>query len=194
MIGGVVAFIALFLLSGGVANVVGSGQAHTEKTAVSTLRTLHWAQDRFRSGGFADADGDGVAEFGTLEQLAGRAPLPDGTMIPASLLQYPGSEIQGDLLMAHGFCFRLELPEDVEGRERRFVAWSWPRTSAAGHKAFCINHDEDILESTNEAGYVGCDAGPPVGSCPSAAEVDAGAPGWKRWRGKTSQRPIGARE
>ena len=146
MIAGIAAFIGLFLAAGGVGNVVGSGQAHTEKVAVSTLRTLHWAQDRFRSGGFADGDGDGVAEFGTVEQLAGRAPLPDGSMIPASLLQYPGSEIRDGMLLAHGFCFRLELPRDVDGAERRFVAWSWPRTAAAGPQACSSTHHEANLQ------------------------------------------------
>jgi len=192
LIAAVAVFVALFFLSGGVANVVGSGMAHTEKTAVSTLRTIHWAQGHFQAGAFVDADGDGVGEFGSLAWLAARAPLPGGAALPAPLLQVPGSGFVGDVLQAQGYCFRTELPDDADGRERRFVAWAWPRLRAAGAKAFCIDQREDILERAEGHGWIGCENGPPPGACPTAEAVDAGVPGWGRWRGKTSRKVVGA--
>lgn len=185
---------AVFLVRTGVANVIGSGQAFAEKTAASTLRTLHWAQGNLRRGAYVDEDRDGVGEFGSMEQLAAIAPLPSGELLPAALVPTAGTRIHDGILETGGYCYRYDLPAGADARERRFVAYGWPMVAAAGHKAYCINQDEDILESQNAEGWVGCDNGPPPGSCPVAAE--AGAPGsgaaWVRWRGKTSQLRVGA--
>ncbi|WP_373047100.1 hypothetical protein [Vulgatibacter sp.] len=181
-----------FLASTGVSNVVGSGQAFAEKTAVSTLRTLHWAQGNLRRGAFIDTDRDGIAEFGTMEQLAATAPLPSGQVVPATLVPLAGNTIEGGILEAHGYCFRYDLPEGADGRERRFVAYAWPRLAAAGNKVFCIDQDEDILQSGNEAGWIGCEQGPPPGTCPEAEEADRPGATWVRWKGKRSQLKVGA--
>jgi len=181
----------VFMARRGVANVVGSGQTFTEKSAVSTLRTLHWAQGDFRRAAFVDEDGDGIGEFGTVAQLTATAPLPSGGKAPVPLIQIPGAEVRDGVLVANGYCFRTELPADPDGRERRFAAAAWPLLPSAGKKAFCLNQDEEIFESANEQGWFGCEKGPPPGACPTAAMVDAGGSGWTRWRGKTSTRPVG---
>lgn len=180
---------AAFLSRYGVANVIGSGMAFTEKSAVSTLRTLHWAQGDFRKGAFVDADGDGHGEFGTLEQLAAVEPLPSGRLLPASLVPTAGTRLANGVLAAGGYCFRVELPEGADARERRFTAMAWPMTRAAGQKIFCLDQNEEIFESPNPAGWTGCDAPPPPGVCPDPAEAEAA--GWARWRGKTRRNPVG---
>lgn len=185
---------AFFLMQVGVANVVGSGQAHTEKTAVSTLRTLHWAQSLFHKGVFVDADADGVGEFGTMEQLAGMEPLANGEPVPAALVPLAGTRIEGGVLQAGGYCFRYELPQETDERERHFIAIAWPHSSAVGSRTYCISENEDILEETQTGLYIGCESGPPIGTCPSADEVDSGAVSWKRWRNKTRQLKAGADE
>lgn len=181
-----------FLWRVGVSNVVGSGQAHTEKTAVSTLRTLHWAQGLFQKEAFVDADGNGVGEFGTMEQLAALAPADDGQPIPAALVPVAGTRIEGGVLQAGGYCFRYELPTGTHERERHFVAVAWPQTSAAGSRHYCIDENEDILEHTGDETFFGCESGPPPGLCPLIEDVDGGAVAWKRWRGKTRQSTVGA--
>lgn len=181
-----------FLWKVGVANVVGSGQAHTEKTAVSTLRTLHWAQGLFRKDAFEDSDANGEGEFGTMEQLAGLVPLADGSPLPAALVPIAGTRIEGGVLEAGGYCFRYELPDGSSERERHFVAVAWPQGPAAGSRAYCINQDEDILESLEQGAFFGCASGPPLGLCPSVADVDEGKVPWKRWRNKTRQLKVGA--
>lgn len=185
LIGLAVVVIAWFLVRIGVENVVGSGQAHTEKTAVSTLRTLHWAQGLFRQGGYLDTDGDRIGEFGTLSQLSLREKVAG---LEVSLVPEAGTRIEGELLQALGFCFRLDLPQGADARERNFVAYAWPSVPGAGHKVFCLDQDENILQSGAE-GWVGCDKGPPVGACPSPDALPAG---WSRWKNKTSVNPVGA--
>lgn len=181
----VIAVVAVtFMVRAGVANVVGSGQAQTGRSAVSTLRTVHWAQGIFRQSAYVDVDGNGVGEFGTLAQLAGEADLPGGGRVPSSLLLRPGATIVGELLEAGGYCFRADLPEDTHGRERSFVAWAWPQAEPAGTRAYCLDQDEQIFEAP-AGDFVGCDSGPPATSCPPDES-------WTRWRNKTSTRSVGA--
>lgn len=186
----VIACGAIFLARVGVPNVVGSGQAFAEKTAVSTLRTLHWAQGLFRQGNYVDVDANGVAEFGELGQLGGRDPLPNGETLSNSLLPEAGTRVVDDVLQSGGYCFRYDLPDGPHARERRFVAYGWPSRLEAGRKLFCIDQDEQIWESTNPEGIAGCDGGPPRDLCP---EGDAAPDGWVRWRNKTNKLSVGAK-
>ncbi|AKU92816.1 hypothetical protein [Vulgatibacter incomptus] len=192
-IGGLIALVtvagAVFIVKYGAENVIGSGQAFVEKTAVSTLRTLHWAQGLFRERAWLDQDGNGVAEFGTMGQLAGRDRLPSGEVLPNSLVPSAGTRVTGEILEAGGYCFRYDLPDSTHDRERRFIAYAWPRLLDAGRKIYCIDQDEQIYETKNPEGIFGCDGpGPAVGSCPTG---DPPA-GWIRWKNKTNKLSVGA--
>ena len=109
-------------------------------------------------------------------------------ILPAALVPMAGTQIENGILMAGGYCYRFELPDGAEARERRFHAIAWPMAAAAGHKIFCVNQDEDILESPNPENFVGCDRAPPPGTCPAP---DTAGSSWTRWRGKTSQLRVG---
>lgn len=184
-----IACAAIFMARVGAPNVISSGKAYAEKTAVSTLRTLHWAQGLFRQGKYVDVDRNGVSEFGELGQLAGRDPLPSGDRITNSLLPEAGARVGENVLEAGGYCFRYDLPEGAHARERRFVAYGWPRRLEAGQKIFCIDQDEQIWESANPEGFAGCEGGPPRGICPEGDAAD----GWVRWRNKTNKLSVGAK-
>lgn len=201
-----VAGLSVFMVRAGLGNIVGSGQAYLDKAAVSTLWSMHWAQRLFREGAFADRDGDGVGEFASLGQLAAQRPLPSGAPLEAPLLSLEGSPRvgPGERLEASGSCFLAYLPEDPDGAERRFVIYAWPaRGEGGGSKVFCIDQDEDILEADASArGYFGCDRPPPREAClgpedatgaPPVDGVKGDGASWKRWKGKTSRKAIGAR-
>lgn len=205
---GLLALLSAYMVRVGIGNIVGSGRAHLDKAAVSTLWSIHWAQRHFREGGHADRDGDGVGEFGTLGQLAASRPLPSGAVLPAPLLSLEGSprvSAAGDAFEAAGTCFLAYLPGDPDGAERRFVVYAWPTRGdgTAGAKVFCIDQDEDILEADAAArGYFGCDHPPPPDAClgpedetdaPPTDGVKGDGAAWRRWKGKTSRKPIGAR-
>lgn len=176
--------MGFFILRFGATNLVGSGQAYAEKTAVATLRTLHWAQGIFRNATWIDEDGNGVGEFGTMEQLAGIEAVPSGETIPSPLIPPAATSVEGGVLEAGGYCFRFDLPEGAHARERRFVAWGWPKAEGAGTKAFCLDQDEQIFEGA--AGeWIGCAAGPEPLPCPPSDD-------FVRWKGKTNKRPVGA--
>lgn len=203
----ILAGFAVYMVHVGIGNIVGSGQAYLDKAAVSTLWSMHWAQRLFREGTYADRDGDGIGEFATLGQLAAVSPLPSGAPLPASLLSLEGSPRVTDdglRLEASGTCYRGYLPDDANGAERRFVIYAWPaRRDGGGSKVFCIDQDEDILEAdASVGGYFGCDSPPPRDAClgpedetgaPPTDGVKADGAPWKRWKGKTSRKAIGAR-
>lgn len=180
----VVSGMGAFMVRVGLGNLVGSGQVQAEKSAVATLRSLHWAQGIFRRKPYLDVDENGEGEFGTLRQLAAVDPLPSGQTIPSPLTRGAGSELEGEVMMTGGFCFRIDLPDGTYERERRFVAWAWPMVEGIGTRRYCIDQDEQIWEAPAE-GHVGCEAGPPPSACPPDES-------FVRWRGKTNLRPVGA--
>jgi hypothetical protein len=186
-----VAGLSLLLARYGIPNLVGSGQAFAGEHAVSLLRTVHWAQGLYREQRYTDADRDGVGEFGTLAQLAGVAPADAGSPIPAALVQIPEAEVlPSGVLSAMGYCFRVDLPDGADPRERRFSALAWPAAQGVvGPQLYCVDQDEQLLEREARA-FVGCDRGPPAGFCPDAAHLPEG---WARWRNKTSVKPVGAK-
>lgn len=187
VIAGVSVIVALgaFVAGIGAKNLVGSGQVQAEKSAVASLRALHWAQGIFRRNAYVDVDGNGEGEFGTLRQLAALDPLPSGDRLATPLAQFPPVTPDAQVFEKGGYCFRLDLPEGSHARERRFVAWAWPALEGIGTRRYCIDQDEQIWEA--QAGsFVGCQSGPAPSSCPPDET-------FVRWRGKTNVRPVGAR-
>lgn len=180
----IVLSLGTYMALQGVENLVGSGQVQAEKAAVATLRSLHWAQGIFRRNAYLDVDENGEGEFGTLGQLAAKEPLPSGNTIPSPLTSMAGATLEDEILAAGAYCFRMDLPEGTYERERRFVAWGWPRAEGLGTRLYCLDQDEQIWEAPAGA-HLGCSAGPPPAACPPDES-------FVRWRGKTNLRPVGA--
>ncbi len=70
------------------------GGHHNESAAIATLRNIHSAQGEFRAMAFVDEDGDGVGEFGTLQELSA-AVAPRGWEAPADaeVIESTSSEV-----------------------------------------------------------------------------------------------------
>jgi len=187
VLGAVLAVLVLsaFVVGIGVKNLVGSGQVAAEKSAVASLRALHWAQGIFRRKAHVDEDANGEGEFGTFRQLAALDPLPSGQKLATPLAQFTPVRPDGDVFERNGYCFRVDLPEGAWKRERYFVAWAWPAAEGIATRIYCIDQDEQIWEAKAGA-FVGCESGPPPASCPPDAS-------YARWRGKRNVRPVGAR-
>lgn len=180
--------IGLFMWKLGMANVVGSGENAAERRAVVNLRTMHWAEGRFRANGFVDADRDGIGEFGTLGQLGAESPIDGGALVPAKLLPMATAirwEPGGISMELQGFCYRVDLPATPDEAERGFSAWAWP-SHGSGGRAFCVDQDETVLQTVAPHGWMGCGRGPPTeGACSEAA-------GLVRWKNKRSVNRVGA--
>lgn len=70
----VVAIIAI-IVTIAIPNLIRSRMSSNEAAAVGGLRTISTAQAGFKTAAFADADGNGEGDYGTLTQLAN----PDGS-------------------------------------------------------------------------------------------------------------------
>ncbi len=200
--------VAAFTVRVAGPNVVGSGQKATEKAAIWTLRNLIWAQDllirhRGRAGVFAELAGTrGVDGRPPLEAPLVREPF-------AALQRGPHGEVAA--LSGYHYAVFVEAAGGAPATDgagtpapaaRRWVAYAWPsRRGVSGLAAFCIDQDENILETANDApgqGYDGLARVPAWDAClaatgeglPDGLEPGTGRDGgaWARWRGRQTKR------
>ncbi len=191
--------LTLFTLRIAAPNIIIAGQKAAERTAVSTLRTVLWAEDemvrrRRRAGLFAE--------------LSGARPVEPP--LPAELLRETFARFEagahGPIVQFAGYHFQIYvLTSDgavtdggqVPPGALEWVAYAWPvRRGHTGFAAFCINRHEDILETANDQGYSGPARAPAFDAClaadrPADRLVDGtGGDGaaWSRWRGKRTRR------
>lgn len=203
-VGAPLALLTVFTLQAAAPNIVIAGQKAAERTAVSTLRTLLWAQDTF------------VSTYGRaalIAELSGARPVQPP--LEAELLRAPFRTLvdtpQGAAADVSGYRFAVfvRTPGGVitEGGEVPpgavdWIAYAWPsKQGATGFAAFCVNRFEDILETTNDQGYSGSARAPAWNACvvdPAAPELrlteGEGGDGhaWRRWRGKQTRRAKAA--
>ncbi len=74
------------------------------------------AEERFKLQVSADADMDGLGEYGTIGEL----------MRSGLLAQLGPHEIREGVLVHNGYLFKVFLPEDPGEAEERFAAYAWP--------------------------------------------------------------------
>jgi hypothetical protein len=203
------AFAVAFTVRVAGPNVVGSGQKVAEKTAVWTLRNLIWAQDllvRHRG------------RVGVFGELAGTRGVGGQPPLEAPLVREPFAALQagphGQVADFSGYEYAIWVeaaggPPATDGSgtpapaARRWVAYAWPtRRGPSGLAAFCIDQDENILETHNDApgqGYDGLTKVPAWDACLTAAgdglpanglEPGTGRDGgaWQRWQGRPTKR------
>ena len=170
----------------GIANIVSAGQRASARIAVSTLRTILWAQDHCQRS---------LGRACRLQELNGEE-RPEGLPGVPLRLEFRGvieaTEAQ-ETVQIGSYRYRVyHPPAGAEGIERRrWIAYAWP-IRERGRPLYCINEREVILEGENQPPYD--EAGPAKGACRNAEgtpQLDGpgqdGRP-WRRWRGKSSRR------
>ncbi|MGA1607438.1 MAG: hypothetical protein ACO4CT_10660 [Planctomycetota bacterium] len=199
-----VAVLAL-LASMAVPNYLGSRVASNEAAVVETLRSLAGAQARFRQAAHIDRDLDGVGEYGTLGELAGRRPLPGPSeptgdhLIPAALGDTgPEGRVQID---SYWFAIHLAdaeghgTPDGPENRERmdpvyaerHWTCIAWPvEHGVTGEHTFFVNEQGELRKNRTER-YSGTNRIPPAG----AALVGARGP-HQITRGRLATNELGS--
>ncbi|MCA9540721.1 MAG: hypothetical protein KC620_17600, partial [Myxococcales bacterium] len=188
LVGASMALLVAFTLRFAAPNIIIAGQKSAERTAVSELRTLLWAEDQM----VARAD-----RAGGLGELA-----------TAGLLRTPFAHIEAGTAAVGGFRYAVFVlgpdgpvtdgdPAPPAGAHD-WIAYAWPdQRGRSGGFAFCINRFEDILQTENaDARYDGRDKRPAWNACVTAADPHArqgegtGGDGaqWARWRGRETRR------
>ncbi|MGH7149634.1 MAG: hypothetical protein ACREIU_02990, partial [Planctomycetota bacterium] len=136
-------------LSGRVA-AQSEGLRASEEKALAALLAMREAQEEFRARGIHDRDGDGLAEYGTLPELAAASLLPKG-------LALAGGTGEAE---ASGYLFRADLPPAANLAERLWAGYAWPREyGATGVNAFWIRPKGPPRRQVN-ASYAGPGKGP----------------------------------
>lgn len=148
---------------GGIVAGVSEGLVMTRRAlrdvtpVVDTLRNVILpAEMRFQSARHIDQDGDGIGEFGLLDELAGLR--PTGRVAVGTVSLVPRDLIEG----RHGHQFFVYLPSAsgstvaepdkkdearpadavaAKAQARRFVAYAWPNDESAGDQVFAITQE-----------------------------------------------------
>ncbi|MBI5850431.1 MAG: DUF2950 family protein [Planctomycetes bacterium] len=177
----VVAIIAI-VASIAVPNLMSSSANANEAATISALRTLSTSQFRFKTSSHVDVDGNGAAEYGSLPELAGLA-APRGQtepLSPAFVSASLGTIDANGIVLRHGYCFRLHLPDaggtglvaipgnlasvDPRRAETSWTIVAWPASHGlSGRTCFFVNEQGEILKSLT-ARYSGLASIPPAGA------------------------------
>lgn len=196
--------LAAFTARTAAPNVVIAGQKATERMAVASLRTLVWAQDKF-----IELHG----RAGLIGELSGAQGVDGGPPVPVPLLRPPFRALKptpvGQAAAFQGYLFSVHVGEATDGRgpvpagARPWVACAWPiERGVSAAAAFCVNQDEDIVQTANDAaeqGYDGWRRPVTPGAWKTGAHGDRLRPGtgadggaWTWWRGKQTRRSKAA--
>lgn len=209
IVGSSVALLIAFTLEFAAPNIVIAGQKAAGRQAVSTMRTVLWAQDQLiKTKGRA----------GLIGELSGAAGFDGGPPLSPPLLRPPFRTLaqtpRGQVADVGGYIFAMwvltpsgpvtdtEPRPTIDAGHIDWLLYAWPsRPGETGYRSFCINRFEDIMEL--EAGgpsYAGLEQTPDWDACVTGADPagrladgvgrDGGT--WKRWRGKQSRRSKAA--
>jgi len=189
-----------FVLGDALSGIIEARGRDSSARAVSILRELLFAEDAMRRYAFIDPDGDGIGSAGRLGELTGVQGARGGRPLavpPLAPRLAPGADTRSGPAHEHGgYYFIICLPGpggswatsptdpvDDEAAERRFVAYAWPTSTDAPHKAaYFMDEHERILESANEAGSTLRLAGPAL--APACDDALVHPEHWQPWRGK----------
>ncbi len=187
-----------------VPNLVSSRAVANERAVVATLRTISTAQTQCQARAVLDVDHDGRGEALGLAELAGMAPLRDGSaaLTPTALATSLGTLDAAGYAGAKGYMIALYVP-DAAGdgvlattanaaaidTDQAEIAWScvaWPRARGrSGTSTFYINQTGEILVA-KDANYNG------TTSIPAAGAAMTGVPATNISSGQLAADSLGA--
>jgi hypothetical protein len=196
--------IGLYMSLYGVANIVGSGQKFSARMAVSTLRTLLWAEDqciRYKK------------QACTFEELNHSVPVKGlETSVLCLGFNHLLSTPKGVKVGQAGQYYYAIYPQ-TEWKDAGWIGYAWPATDPT-LATFCIHHREEVLEQSHRGGYVGLTQRPHASACfgdlhlhpdppltsemkaaisqgkkpPPPVHIGGDQTQWQRWRGKRTRR------
>ena len=197
--------IAVYMAYFGVANIVGSGRKHSARMAVSTLRTLHWAERQCIPK---------LSRLCTIGELKGDV---KNDKFSTPLLRHDFKRvIDPESQKEYGRLGQYYILIGQPKNQDKWLAYTWPVTDPT-LQAFCIDQDEEIMElpisKDTGAHYVGLAQAPSIRAClgslhknpnppQTEAQMEALAQGkkppphthlgedqkiWQRWRGKRTR-------
>ena len=147
--------IALYMSYYGVANIVGSGQKFSARMAVSTLRTLLWAEDQcihYKK------------QACLFEELNHSQPVKG---LKTSLLRLEFNRLattSDGVKVGQAGQYYYALYPQKQWQDAGWIGYAWPANDPT-LATFCIHHREEVLEQSHRGGYVGLSQRPPAYAC-----------------------------
>jgi prepilin-type N-terminal cleavage/methylation domain-containing protein len=166
-----------------IPNLLSARLSSNETSAIGTLRTLLAAQAAFQKTTAADANGNGVGEYGTFGELSGAVGVRGGGFLRPPVLSTAFREVNARGEVArHGYQFALYLPDATgEGlaempgggpdtgihpdlAETTWCCYAWPTNhGSSGSRTFYVSQAGDLV-FTEAAAYSGPGASPGSGA------------------------------
>lgn len=177
------ALSGVYMVTYGVANIVGSGRYKSARTAVSTLRTMHWAERQCVKLAGRPCT---LEELNGSKEVAGKRQLllrsgfkalsdtPHGQVASVGLYHYALYPV------ASASATSAQPAEPTKTyKAPRWVIYAWPRTDST-IQSFCIDEYEEILElpvsPTSGSLYLGLERAPTPGACLGTLHRDPNPP------------------
>jgi prepilin-type N-terminal cleavage/methylation domain-containing protein len=178
----VVAIIAV-IASIVVPNLLSARLSSNETSAIATLRTLIAAQAAFQKTTTADANVNGVGEYGTFGELSAAVGVRGGNFLRPPVLStaFRDVNVNGEIARA-GYQFALYLPDptglglaevagggppagiDPDVAETTWCCYAWPTNyGSSGSRTFYVSHAGDLVFADVPA-YSGPGNGPEAGA------------------------------
>jgi len=186
---------------------LGARMRGNETSAIAALRTVSTQQENFRSQVVVDQDGNGLGEYGLLNELAGLVvPRRTGATCPISprMIDPSFRADASGMALRYGFYFRIFLPiDDVGGtgtdadlggdsttpgpvlndaagitrQQYYWCAYAWPSARNTGERSFFIDYSGVLYQTHGDALKYSGPATAPEANAAYGAVVFSSQPG-----------------
>lgn len=166
-----------------IPNLLSARLSANETAAIGTLRSLIAAQAAFQKTTSADANGNGVGEYGTFAEMSGAVGVRGGTILKPPVLSTAFREVTSRGEVARqGYQFALYLPDgtgqglaevagggpdtaiDPDIAETTWCCYGWPTNyGSSGARTFYVSQAGDLVFA-DAAAYSGPGASPGPGA------------------------------
>jgi len=110
-----------------------------ETSAAASMRVIATAEGAFQTAAFADADGNGEGDYGTLAELGN----PDGSGVAEPFIDKVLSSGK-----KAGYSFVIKVAPGSNATITQFVAYSWPLTPGrTGFRQFYVDETQVIRQT-----------------------------------------------
>ena len=146
-----------------------------EWDCIETLQKISSAQAKFKEDRVLDTDGDGVSEYGYLQELSGATMRVRGERLPTETRRWEyfdedlGKVDEDGILRKDGYYFRMFLPSahakpagetaplpvadaaNADRQEQAWVCYAWPAFfNTTGKRCFAVNQQGEVFYSRND--------------------------------------------
>ena len=176
----VIAIIAI-LAAIAIPNLLSARLNSNETAAIATLRNIISAEAQFQSTGRADENLNGVGEYDTFGEMAGKVNIRGSNRIirpPVLSTAFRTVNAQGQVSRS-GYLYSIYLPDDAgkglpenagggidvgivgsDVAEITWVCYAWPTSYGnTGNRTFFVSQGGDII-ATEDSSYSGINAAP----------------------------------